>query len=164
MTGAAATGGFAIAAEPDSDRRAAICRDILARLPDWFAIPESVVRYIDEVRSRAMSVALDDSGAIVGFVTLERVTPVAAELHLIAVLPSLHRRGVGRALLAWTEATARAQGAAMLLVKTLAPSVDYEPYVATRAFYRGCGFVPLAVFPDMWDPENPCLLMGKPLA
>jgi GNAT superfamily N-acetyltransferase len=153
-----------IVAEHDAERRAAICRDLLGRLPDWFAIPESVEKYIDEVRSRAMSVALDENDTILGFVTLERVTPVAAELHLIAVLPSLHRRGVGRALLAWIEAAARAQGAAMLLVKTLAPSVEYEPYAATREFYRTCGFVPLAVFPDMWDPEDPCLLMGKSLA
>ena len=154
---------FRIVAEHDAGRRAAICRELLGRLPDWFAIPESVAKYIDEVRSRAMAVAFDGDDTILGFVTLERVTPVAAEVHLIAVLPSLHRRGVGRALLAWTEAAAREQGAAMLLVKTLAPSVVYEPYDATRAFYRACGFVPLAVFPDMWDPENPCLLMGKSL-
>lgn len=152
-----------IVVEHDPERRAAICRDLLGRLPDWFAIPESVVNYIDEVRSRSMFVAYDETDTIVGFVTLERITPVAAELHLIAVLPGLHRHGVGRALVASIEAAARAQGAAMLTVKTLAPTVDYAPYEATRAFYRGCGFVPLAIFPDMWDPENPCLLMGKSL-
>lgn len=152
-----------IVVEPDAERRAAICRDLLGRLPDWFAIPESVANYIDEVRSRSMSVALDEAGTIVGFVTLERITPVAAEIHLIAVVPSLHRQGVGRALVASTEVAARAQGAAMVLVKTLAPTVAYAPYDATRAFYRTCGFVPLAIFPDLWDPENPCLLMGKSL-
>jgi GNAT superfamily N-acetyltransferase len=152
-----------IVVEPDAERRAAICRDLLGRLPDWFAIPESVANYIDEVRSRSMSVALDDAGTIVGFATLERVTPVVAEIHLIAVAPSLHRHGVGRALIASLEAAARAQGAAMLTVKTLAPTVAYAPYDATRAFYRGCGFVPFAIFPDLWDPENPCLLMGKSL-
>lgn len=152
-----------IVAEHDADRRAAICRDLLGRLPDWFGIPESVEKYIDEVRSRSMSVALDETDAIVGFATLERVTPIMAELHLIAVAPTLHGHGIGRALVASTEAAARAQGAAMLTVKTLAPTVEYEPYNATRAFYRGCGFVPLAIFPDLWDPENPCLLMGKSL-
>ncbi len=152
-----------IVVEHDAERRAAICRDLLGRLPDWFGIPESVVKYIDEVRSRSMSVALDETDAILGFATLERVTPIMAELHLIAVLPSLHRRGIGHALVASTEAAARAQGAAMLTVKTLAPTVAYAPYDATRAFYRGCGFVPLAIFPTLWDPENPCLLMGKSL-
>ena len=152
-----------IVAEHDADRRAAICRDLLGRLPDWFGISEAVEKYIDEVRSRSMLVALDEFDAIVGFAALARVTPGAAELHLIAVLPSLHRHGVGRALVHSIEAAARAQGAAMLLVKTLAPSVEYEPYNATRAFYRGCGFVPLAIFPTLWDPENPCLLMGKSL-
>lgn len=154
---------FRIVTEHDAERRAAICRDLLARLPDWFAIPESVEKYIVEVRSRAMSVALEQDDTVVGFATFERVTPVAAELHLIAVLPARHRRGVGRALVAATEATACAQGAAMLTVKTLAPSVEDAGYAATRAFYRACGFVPLSVFPDLWDPENPCLLMGKPL-
>jgi GNAT superfamily N-acetyltransferase len=152
-----------IVVEPDADRRAAICRDLLGRLPDWFGIPEAVEKYIDEVRSRFMSVAFDGTDAIVGFATLERVTPVMAELHLIAVAPSLHRRGIGQALVAATEAAARAQGAAMLTVKTLAPSVVDEGYAATREFYRACGFVPLAIFPDLWDPENPCLLMGKSL-
>lgn len=152
-----------IAIEHDPDRRAAICRDLLGRLPDWFAIPESVANYIQEVRSRGMSVALDETDTVIGFVTLERMTPIVAEIHLIAVAPDLHGRGIGHALVAATEAAARAQGAAMLTVKTLAPTVEYAPYDATRAFYRACGFVPLAIFPDLWDPENPCLLMGKSL-
>jgi GNAT superfamily N-acetyltransferase len=152
-----------IAPVHDPDRRSAICRDLLGRLPDWFAIPESVANYIVEVRSRSMSVALDENDTVVGFVTLERITPIMAEIHLIAVAPERHGHGIGRALVAATEAAARAQGAAMLTVKTLAPTVEYAPYDATRAFYRGCGFVPLAIFPDLWDPENPCLLMGKSL-
>lgn len=161
--GGGGTARFRIAVEYDPDWRASICRDLLGRLPDWFGIPESVEKYIVDVRSRFMSVALDEVDAIVGFATLERVTPIMAELHLIAVAPTLHGHGVGRALVASTEAAARAQGAAMLTVKTLAPSVDDEGYAATRKFYRACGFVPLAIFPDMWDPENPCLLMGKSL-
>ena len=48
-----------------------------------------------------------------------------------------------------------------LTVKTLDESAVYEPYNATRAFYKKEGFYPLEVFTCVWDEENPCLFMVK---
>jgi hypothetical protein len=48
-------------------------------------------------------------------------------------------------------------------VKTLAPSDPDPGYEATRAFYAAAGFRPLETLPQVWGPENPCLLMVRPL-
>ena len=39
----------------------------------------------------------------------------------------------------------------------------YPEYGATVAFYRGVGFLPLEVFPALWDENNPCLILVKAL-
>ncbi|MGH8735065.1 MAG: RdgB/HAM1 family non-canonical purine NTP pyrophosphatase, partial [Burkholderiales bacterium] len=50
-----------------------------------------------------------------------------------------------------------------LTVKTLAPSAGDRLYARTHRFYAAEGFVPLEVFPTLWNEENPCLLMAKVL-
>jgi GNAT superfamily N-acetyltransferase len=143
--------------------RSPLCRAILEALPDWFGIAASREAYIAEVAELPM-VAAYAAGEAVGFATLKPQTPAAAELHLVAVLQSHHRRGVGAGLLGRIEALARKSGARFLTVKTLAPANPYPPYAATRAFYEFSGFLALEVFPTLWRPEDPCLFMAKPLA
>jgi hypothetical protein len=58
---------------------------------------------------------------------------------------------------------AGAEGYSLLHVKTLAPSDPDPGYAATRAFYEAVGFLPLEVLPQVWGPENPCLLLVRPL-
>ena len=48
-------------------------------------------------------------------------------------------------------------------MKTLAPSDPDPSYAATRAFYAAVGFLPLEELPQVWGPQNPCLLMVKAL-
>jgi ribosomal protein S18 acetylase RimI-like enzyme len=85
----------------------------------------------------------------------------AAEVYVMAVLPELHRQGIGRALLEHAEGMLAADGVEFLQVKTLAPSKPDEGYDKTRAFYEGNGFRALEEFPDLWDPGNPALQMIK---
>ena len=47
-------------------------------------------------------------------------------------------------------------------MKTLAPDHPDPGYAATRAFYTSVGFRPLEVLPQVWGPENPCLLLVRP--
>ena len=82
---------------------------------------------------------------------------------MLAVLPDHHRRGIGRALVERAAAHARAEGRTLLHVKTLAPSDPDPGYAATRRFYEALGFVPLEELPQVWGPENPCLIMVRPL-
>jgi len=82
-------------------------------------------------------------------------------LYVLGVLPEMHHRGVGRALLARVEAHLREQGVAYLQVKTLSASHPDTDYARTRAFYEAMGFTPLEEFKTLWDEANPCVLMVK---
>jgi coenzyme F420-0:L-glutamate ligase/coenzyme F420-1:gamma-L-glutamate ligase len=79
----------------------------------------------------------------------------------MGVLPGQHRRGIGRALVQAAEAWCRVNGIEYLQVKTVADSSPSEEYAGTRAFYEALGFVPLEVFPELWDSHNPALLLVK---
>jgi GNAT superfamily N-acetyltransferase len=137
-----------------------ICRRILTALPTWFGIPASVEDYIAAAdRSPTIIASLGDED--VGFLTLVRHSRYAAEVYVMAVLPELHRQGIGRALLGHAEETLAADGVEFLQVKTLAPSKHDEGYDKTRAFYLGYGFRPLEEFRDLWDADNPALQMIK---
>lgn len=48
-----------------------------------------------------------------------------------------------------------------LTVKTLAPSHPDPHYAATRSFYEAMNFLPIELFPTLWGPANPCLLMAR---
>jgi len=136
------------------------CRRILKTLPIWFGIPASVEDYITTAdRSPTVIASLGDED--VGLLTLVRHSRYAAEVYVMAVLPELHRQGIGRALLGHAEDILAADGVEFLQVKTLAPSKPYDGYDKTRAFYLAYGFRPLEEFRDLWDEENPALQMIK---
>ena len=103
------------------------------------------------------------SSEAVGFLSYELLTPSTVEIYCMAVLPDHQHRGVGKALFALLLRTANNLGAQFLLVKTLGPSNPDSFYAMTRAFYMSLGFVPLAEIPEIWGPENPCLLRVRPV-
>lgn len=98
-----------------------------------------------------------------GFLSLKRHTPHAAEVYVMGVRREYHRTGVGRRLVQTAEAWLRRQGVEYLQVKTLGPSRDDENYARTRAFYQALGFRPLEELTQVWDAQNPCLIMIKRL-
>jgi len=147
---------------PVTRGRAAMCRAVLEALPRWFAIPEAREDYI-AAAGRLPMLACSDAGGPAGFVSLKRHAPETWELYVLGVMPALHRRGAGRALVEAAAAHARARGGRLLTVKTLAPAAHSRPYDRTRRFYRALGFFPVESFPTLWGPDNPCLLMAKRL-
>ena len=140
----------------------ALAEGILRALPGWFGIEQALVEYAQAADELPTFVAAR-SGAPVGFVTIKPTSAHAVELHVMGVLPGEHRRGVGRALVERAAAYARAEGFTLLHVKTLAPSDPDPGYAATRAFYAAIGFLPLEELPEVWGPDDPCLLMVKVL-
>ena len=50
-----------------------------------------------------------------------------------------------------------------IIVKTLSEIVQYEPYLKTKEFYKKMGFYELLTLTEVWDEENPCLIMIKNL-
>ena len=153
--------------EPVAVRSEAVPDDVdllLRSLPEWFGIEHSIQEYVDDARTLPTYVVRDpDSGAVVGILLVRRHFPAAAEVHLMAVDRSRHRRGVGRALVEQAEADLRADGVRFLQVKTLSESRSNEHYGRTRRFYLALGFVPLEEFPTLWDPGNPALMLVKAL-
>jgi ribosomal protein S18 acetylase RimI-like enzyme len=83
----------------------------------------------------------------VGFVSVKTHTDFAAEVYVMGVKRSWHRRGIGRALIEAVVALAISQGVRFLTVKTLSPSNDDPNYARTRLFYEAVGFLPIEEFP-----------------
>jgi GNAT superfamily N-acetyltransferase len=130
-------------------------------LPDWFGIEASIVDYAAAL-ARMQTFVAEASDEVAGFLTLDRRTDAAAEIHVMAVAPAFHRAGIGRALVEHAERTLRAEGIEFLQVKTLGPSRPNAAYARTRCFYHRMGFRPLEEN-SLWGDVNPCLIMVKHL-
>jgi ribosomal protein S18 acetylase RimI-like enzyme len=154
---------------------------LLRALPGWFGIESSNQGYVEAARTLPTYLAWTDlapsdqgssgqapsgqasvGGQPAGVLLAARHYPWAAEIYLLAVDPTLHRRGLGRALVAALEADLIADGAEFLQVKTLGPSQPDTGYDRTRQFYASLGFRPLEEIHGLW-PDNPCLLLVKTL-
>jgi len=142
-------------AEPE--KRSAIASEVLLDLPEWFGIPEYTENYIRECGKIPLWVC-EISGEIAGFIAIKETSPYAVEIHVMGVKKAHHRSGVGKALFEAMRQFAKAQGYEFLHVKTV-DAGHYQEYDETRMFYEALGFRKLEVLPELWDPENPCLLM-----
>ena len=136
---------------------------LLQALPDWFGIEQSVREYVDDARTKPTYLAVDSATTeVIGALLISRHFPESAEMHVLAVDPRHHRRGIGSALAQRFEDDMRADGARLLEVKTMGPSCPDESYAKTIAFYRAIGYLPLEELQGYW-PEDPCLILVKPL-
>jgi ribosomal protein S18 acetylase RimI-like enzyme len=120
---------------PILDRRGAICREVLESLPEWLGISASVENYVvtaDELPMLAWFAADE----VVGFVSVKTHSAYAAEVYVMGVKRSWHRRGIGRVLTEAAVELAISQGVRFLTVKTLSPSNDDPNYTRTRLFYE----------------------------
>jgi ribosomal protein S18 acetylase RimI-like enzyme len=135
------------------------CDAIIRSLPDWFGNDQGIADCAEAVRTQDGLVHLVD-GVVDGFLTWKRHHPAAAEITWLAVHADHRGAGVGTELV---EALVAASPALRYLtVKTLSAASEYEPYEATRAFYRARGFRELIEL-DLWGPENPATLFLRPL-
>jgi ribosomal protein S18 acetylase RimI-like enzyme len=142
---------------------ASVCEPILRALPEWFGIEESNARYIKDIDVMPTLVAFIGEEAV-GFLTIKEHNEYTAEILVMGVLPEVQRRGAGRALVREAVKILQKGGREYLQVKTLSSSNPDEHYAATRKFYFAMGFRPVEDFGNLWDEENPCLLMVKYLA
>lgn len=136
--------------------------EILRGLPEWFGIESSVQGYVEAARTLPTTFAFLNEETV-GVCMTRRHNHVAAEIELLAVPRAWHRHGFGRQLVERVQADLVADGVRLLQVKTRGPSAHSVEYARTRAFYESLGFLPLEERTDIWGPENPCLIMVKPL-
>jgi len=118
-----------------------------------------------DLRQHDLYIAEDDDGQVVGFLTVLRRNTDVGDISWMGVRNDLWRRGIGTALMEKATEDLAADGASILMVHTLSDTVDYEPYEATRAFYRSAGFKHLETidpYPGV-APGNPIAIYVKPL-
>ena len=136
------------------------CERILRALPDWFGLESALQNYAVTIPTLPTFLAkVDDK--VIGFLSLKQRNPYSAEIYVMGILPAFHHGGIGRALVENAERYAKSQRIEYLQVKTLGPSNDDPNYAKTRAFYGALGFRPLEEFTQIWDENNPCLVMIK---
>ncbi|MDP1794008.1 MAG: GNAT family N-acetyltransferase [Acidimicrobiales bacterium] len=163
---AAQVGGFGLPRATEFDIRAPtagieeMCADILEELPTWFGIPEANADYVAASVANETLFAYEDDHPV-GLLTIVEHGPSSAEIHLMAVRPQHHRRGIGRALVEEAERRLRTRGVRFLQVKTLSARHPDKGYALTRGFYRDQGFVELEEFAELWGPESPAVQMIK---
>ncbi len=110
---------------------------IIKALRDWF--DETAQRNIPtDLRFQNGFVAILAS-RVVGFVAFT-VSEGVAMLEWMGVVPEHHRHGIGRRLVEKMIDELKRSDVNEVRVRTLGDSVEYEPYVQTRAFYRAMGF------------------------
>lgn len=139
------------------------CEDVLRALPQWFGLEPSLLEYVEAIGKLPTILAVDEDEQVVGFLTLERHFPTAAEIHVMAIHPERHRQGLGRRLVSRAEQTLRGQGVRFLQVKTLSATSPDLYYARTREFYLSQGFTPLEEMSTLWSEHNPCLVCIKHL-
>lgn len=155
--------GWKIEKIEDGERRSLYTRRVLEALPEWFGNPEGLCEYCEAVTALPLWAAVDGSGTPLGVLAVDTHYGRTGDIVVMGVLPGLHREGLGRALYEAAEAYFSGLGCRYVMVKTLSDVVDFAPYEATRRFYRSMGFAPLVTLTEMWDEENPCLIMLKEL-
>ena len=142
------------------------CDAVIASLPTFFGDPDGIREYREAVRSQQGVVAVR-GGMVAGFVTLLFHFPESAEVTWMAVHAEHRRGGIGRRLMDAAAERAAAQGARMLSVLTLGPSVPEQHadnYGGTRAFYRAMGFVPLRELGLRSWNNAAALILARPLS
>lgn len=145
--------------ELDCDR-GKICERLLRLLPEWFGIEEALRQYtINVERMPALAAYAHDQP--VGMVALKIHNESTAEIYVMAIDPTYHRRGIGRQLIDSTQAYLKKRGFEYLTVKTLSAARENSHYAITRNFYSVMGFKPVEEFKTIWGKTNPCLMMLK---
>jgi ribosomal protein S18 acetylase RimI-like enzyme len=143
-------------------KTASNCEPILRSLPAWFGIETELCQYVRDIDCLPTFLAWQNE-KVAGFLTLKQHNPLAAEVLVMGVMPTMQGLGIGSGLMQKAEMWLCEQGVLYLQVKTLGPSCDDEHYARTRAFYEAMGFVAMEELKQIWDEANPCLIMVKKL-
>jgi len=147
----------------DSDEKQRCARQVLEDLKIWFANEPNREDYIKKCGELPLWAAFDTGDNCVGFFAGTTHYGHVGEIVVCGVMQSAHGKGVGKAIFTQMERYYKELGCDIMLVKTLSDIVDDADYAATRKFYESVGFVPLITLTEMWDEQNPCLIMIKNL-
>lgn len=143
-----------LATPGDALRIARMSRDLIERGLGWSWTPLRVQRSIADLETNVAVAAIN--GAPVGFGIMKYH---ADEVHLLllAVQPACARQGIGAALVAWLEASARIAGAGQAYLEARAANAG------ARAFYRRLGYEEVQMLPGYYQGLEASVRMAKDL-
>lgn len=148
----------------DNKKKSFYTREILQKLPEWFGNKEALDEYVKEVQQYPYWAAFDIEEKCIGFFSVKIHYSHTGDIFVCGVLPEYHHNGVGKAIYSEVERFFVQNGCKYIIVKTLSDMVNFEPYARTRMFYESIGFDSLITLTEMWDENNPCLIMFKSLS
>ncbi len=131
-----------------------VTKEILENLPEWFGLPESTKKYVEESAEQIVfCFYLKDKP--VGFLALKETSKHTVEIAVMGVLKAHHSTGIGRELLSHAKNYINEKGYSFIQVKTVEMGKN-KNYDTTNKFYLSMGFKELEVLPTLWDKHNPC--------
>jgi ribosomal-protein-alanine N-acetyltransferase len=143
-----------LATAPDAQRIAELSRDLIETGLGWAWTPERVAA---TMRRADTNVAVAQLGqTVIGF-GIMKYKDEEAYLHLLAVHPAHQRMGVGSALMAWMEKTARTAGIGLIYLEARLANH------AGRAFYQKLGYREIKIVPRMYRGVEDGVRIGKDL-
>ena len=145
------------------EEKVRVIEKIIATLPQWFG-PGAKISDLEKMSGSFNNVlvfAAYEDNEVVGFMSIKRPTPDAAEIGDLGVLPSMQGHGIGKKMVAYSEEYCRTNSIGFLTVKTIDESSSNENYKSTRAFYKALKFKPIDVLTTLWGEEFPCLCLIK---
>ena len=146
----------------DNNKKREYTENILRKLPEWFGNEESLINYINTVLEYPFWAAFDNSNCI-GFFSCKIHYNRTGDIYVCGVDPDYHGKGIGTLLYKEMEKYCLKNNYEYIIVKTLSELAKYEPYIKTKEFYEKMGFKELLTLTEIWDEENPCLIMIKSL-
>jgi GNAT superfamily N-acetyltransferase len=87
-------GSYNVGRAATSHSLASAVEHLLEILPAWFALPEANAKYVESAE-RLPGLIARSGDRTIGVLLYRRHFQAAAEIHLMAVDPQWHRRGVG---------------------------------------------------------------------
>jgi ribosomal-protein-alanine N-acetyltransferase len=145
---------FRLATGADAEEIAVMSRDLIEHGLGWSWTRGRVAR---NIANRDTTTVLACRGTrVVGF-GIMHFNDEHAHLNLLAVKPASQRGGVGRALVAWLEDSARTAGIAAIHLEVRANNL------AARRFYRALGFQELALLPRYYRGVESAVWMARDL-
>lgn len=143
----------------------AVILDIVDRMPNFNAedlavVTELIDIYLDKPASHEYTfLSYLREGKVAGFACFgpKPMCDRVIEAYWLGVDPKVHRKGIGKTLMAEVEARAQAQGARMLVLETS----GRPDYAATRAFHDARGYAPVARIPDLYAEGDDLVIYRK---
>ena len=135
---------------------------ILRKLPEWFGNEKGLQEYVNTVQKYPFWAAFDNDECI-GFFSGKIHYNRTGDIYVCGIDPDYHGKGIGTLLYKELEKHCIKNNCEYIIVKTLSELAQYEPYIKTKRFYEKMGFKELLTLTEIWDENNPCLIMIKNL-